>query len=456
MLGALISLAVAFATFAAAWSAYAERQHADELSRQVSALAAGLAAADPVPSPEATAAQERLLKVEAGLLGAVLFETDVVGAVQRATTADAPESLPLGQLRARDANGSASGVLRTAQGVRVLVVAAPIDASRRLVAVQSLSEVRSAAAGIIAIGGLAALLAAAVAYFAGGVLARRLTAPLVRLESAAESVAAGAWGTQVAEEGDLETASLARSFNRMSTRVADAYAAEKAFVGDVSHEIRTPLTSIRGFAEAMLDGTVTDPAQQRRALTVIRDEAVRVGEVSETLLALAELDAGAVEVAHAPVDLVALAEALRGRFAAPARDAGLELEIDLAGGGTPLGDPDRLLQAASTLVANALSYTPSGGRVLVSSALDREGWHLRVEDSGPGIPAEKRDAVFGRFARLDESRASDSGGAGLGLAICARLVELMGGRVSVGESAELGGALLDIALDPYTGTPPIA
>ncbi len=122
----------------------------------------------------------------------------------------------------------------------------------------------------------------------------------------------------------------------MSTRVADVYAAQKAFVGDVSHEIRTPLTSIRGFAEALLDGTVTDPDQQRRALGVIRDEAVRIGEVSQTLLALSELEAGAVQVARVPVDLSVLADALRGRFSGAASEAQVCFEVDLPVAERPL------------------------------------------------------------------------------------------------------------------------
>ena len=338
-------------------------------------------------------------------------------------------------------------MLRSATGARLLVVSAQIDEGHRLVAIQGLREIRQTQAGILAIGLVALIAAALVAYVAGGVLARRLTAPLVRLEAAAESVAEGAFGTQVTEEGDAETASLARSFNRMSTRVADVYAAQKAFVGDVSHEIRTPLTSIRGFAEALLDGTVTDPDQQRRALGVIRDEAVRIGEVSQTLLALSELEAGAVQVARVPVDLSVLADALRGRFSGVASEAQVCLEVDLPIAARPLGDPDRLLQAVSALVANAIAYTPPGGDVRVSACVSEGRWRLRVDDSGPGIPAEQRAEVFDRFSRLDGTGTS---GTGLGLAICKRLVELMGGEVGVGDS-DSGGARLEINLPLASG-----
>jgi signal transduction histidine kinase len=442
----MLALVVAFGVFVLAWGQYSISQRTDELARQVSALAKGQAVAGQLsPSAEesATAAsRDRLLRVEAGLMGAGLFITDETGAVQRSTTTDPPTTIPLDRLKPTATSGATSALLRSAAGVRLLVVSAPIDDTHLLVAVQGMRELQQTQAGILVIGLVAIIAAAIVAYAAGGVLARRLTAPLVRLETAAESVAEGAFGTQVAEEGDAETASLARSFNRMSTRVADVYSAQKAFVGDISHEIRTPLTSIRGFAEAMLDGTVTDPAKQRHALGVIRDEAVRIGEVSQTLLALSELEAGAVQVARAPVDMGALADAVRGRFSAVAAEAGVSFLVDLPDATRPLGDPDRVLQATSTLVANAISYTPVGGHVLVSASSSDGHWLLRVDDSGPGIPADKRAEVFGRFSRLD---VTGDGGAGLGLAICRRVVELMGGSVRVAESS-LGGACFEMDL----------
>ncbi len=439
---ALIALVAALGVFALGWSLYAVQQRTDTLARQVSALAKGQAvAARSGAAP--TAASARLFKVEAGLIGAALFVTDESGNVEQSTLATAQASLPIDKVSRESAAGTASGILRNASGVRVLAVMAPIDATHRLVAVQGLAEIRAAYAGMLAIAAVALAAAALVAYVAGGLLARRLAAPLTRLKGAAEEVAAGGFGAQVAEEGDAETTSLARSFNRMSRRVADAYSAQEAFVGDVSHEIRTPLTSIRGFAEAMLDGTISDPSRQSHALQVIYDEAGRIGEVTDALLTLSSLDAGAVALAAEPVDVVALADALRARFTRTAETAGVALEIALVD--QPLADPSRLLQSLSALVANAIAHTPSGGRVRVSSHVEGVLWQVRVEDSGPGIPADKRRDVFGRFTRLDSSRSADGGGAGLGLAICKRLIELMGGTIDVQDS-ELGGALFVVRL----------
>ena len=152
------------------------------------------------------------------------------------------------------------------------------------------------------------------------------------------------------------------------------------------------------------------------------------------------------QVASVPVDTSVLADALQGRFDSAAAAAHVRLTVELPETPQPLGDPERLLQAVSALVSNAITYTPEGGEVRVSAREVRGRWRLRVDDSGPGIPAEKREEVFGRFSRLE---GSDSAGTGLGLSICQRLVSMMGGTVSASES-DLGGARVEIDL-PLAG-----
>jgi two-component system sensor histidine kinase BaeS len=184
---------------------------------------------------------------------------------------------------------------------------------------------------------------------------------------------------------------------------------------------------------------------QRHAATVIRDESIRIAEVSDTLLAMAELDAGTVQFARTFVDNRLLADALRGRFAGVADQKGQRLGIELSADDRALADQERLLQALTALVSNAVAYTPSGGTVMVT--VGRRGGRVvfAVDDSGPGVPAERRAEVFGRFTRLESSRSARTGGAGLGLAICRRIIESMDGTVAVCDS-ELGGARFEIDL----------
>jgi signal transduction histidine kinase len=273
----------------------------------------------------------------------------------------------------------------------------------------------------------------------------------VRLGDGVRAVAGGDWGHQVPVEGDDEVAELAGSFNTMSARVSSAYGAQKEFVGDVSHELRTPVTSIRGFSEALLDGTIADDAGRDRALRAIHEEAGRLAELTRTLLTLAELDAAVAPSSGRPLDTARLAEALSSRFTARAAEARRSLEVGPLEG-APLVDQERLLEAVSILVENALAHTPDGSRVRVRAHERGRAWTLAVEDSGPGVPEKDRDRVFGRFTRLDSSRAS-GGGSGLGLAICRRLVELMGGSLRV-EDSDLGGArfVIELPMSPKDST----
>lgn len=438
---AVLAVLVSAVVFVTAWAAYTVDVRGDELALQVLAISKGIDA-EGVPEP---GVRERVFRIEARLIGAALAVTDAEGLATFSTTGREGARYPIGEIGSPGEGGVRRGVRSVDALGRVLVAAAPLADGGWLVAVQPVGEVRGAFVGVLGLVGAGALAAFAVAWAAGGWFAAKLTSPLVRLRDAAEAVAEGEWGRTVLVEGDDEVASLARSFNRMSARVAAAYAAQKDFTGDVSHELRTPITSIRGFAEALADGTVTDPAAMRHHAGTIRDEATRLAELTSVLLALADLDAGVVELAREPVEPVPLAEALDMRFATRADEEGVRLEVPPPGEGAPLGDTYRLLQAATILVENAIRYTPAGGEVRVTMGAEDGEWRLLVDDTGPGIPAEQREAVFGRFTRLDRSRSSGKGGSGLGLALCRKLVGLMDGTVEAHESP-LGGARFVIAM----------
>ncbi len=448
MMVTIIAVLVLFGAFSIVWLQYTVDARERELSRQVTALALGPEA---VPLPGAQLDSElrmRLFRVQAGIIGARLLVTDGEGGVLFASSPEgglAPFDIEA--LGGPDARGARSSVTVSAGGDRTLVVAAPIEGvDGYIVAVQPLSEVSGAGVNAALLLSAAALVAVLVGWLAGGIFARRVSGRIVRLGDAAEAIAGGEWGRQVEEEGDDEIATLARSFNRMSSSVARAYRSQKEFVGDVSHELRTPITAIQGFATALVDGTASSPEARQRALTVLKREADRLGELTEALLALADLDAGQLALDRLPVDPAALAAALVERHADAAGAAGVSLEIaDLASAGRPLGDEARVLQVASQLVANALAYTPRGGTVRVSAGESDGWWRLAVDDSGPGIPIEDRERIFERFVRLDPSRAGGTGGTGLGLAIARQLLRLMDGRIRVTDS-ELGGSRFEMEL----------
>jgi len=448
-----LCIAVAVGVFYTLWFQQTLATRTAELERQVAVVGSGVAVGSILPgSPEDVgAARARLLKVEAGLTGARLAVTDGSGAVLYSTAGTAAaDAYPIAELTRTGTEFEArSGVLDFGGVGRVVVVAVPVSFSapdqpdRFLVGAKPVSEIRSGDQWVVTTIAVSVAVALLVAWGFGWWLARLFTGPIVRLTEGTRAVAAGEWGRQVPTQGDDEVASLAGAFNEMSARVADAYRAQQEFVGDVSHELRTPITSIRGFAQAIGDGTVADSDAVKRAAGIILGEADRLSDLTTTLLSLADLDSGSVELATGPVDVGALAGILSARFRSIAEERDVSLDIDL-GESRPAADPGRLLQAVSTLVDNALRH--AARRVRVRASASGTVWRLVVEDDGPGVPVGDRDRVFGRFTRLDLSRSAESGGTGLGLAICRRIVDLMGGTVSVADSEELGGAAFVIEL----------
>jgi two-component system OmpR family sensor kinase len=268
--------------------------------------------------------------------------------------------------------------------------------------------------------GLAALGVALLAGFgAASVFARRIR----RLERAAERIAAGDFDHPVVDRGQDELGELARAFERMRLRLARLDDARREFIANASHELRTPIFSLGGFLELLRDEEL-DEATRAEFLETMTEQVERLSKLATDLLDLSRLDAGPMRLEREPVELGAIAEDLCEEFAAVARRRARALEVDVREAGVALGDHERVLQIGRALVDNALLHTPAGTPVRIVA----RGPDLRVEDDGPGIPADQHEQVFARFSRLDGSRAS---GTGLGLAIARELAVRMGGSVEL-------------------------
>ena len=206
--------------------------------------------------------------------------------------------------------------------------------------------------------------------------------------------------------------------------------ARATFLARMSHEIRTPLNGVLGLNQILLE---TELTPQQRELSE------RIGQSGEQLLAIlndvldySRLDARAVRVSAVALDVREVVEDTLELFGARALEEGLDLAGLVDDSVPPLlvGDPMRLRQVLGNLVGNALKFTQEGC-TLVRASWERQRLRLTVEDSGPGIPLEEQTELFMAFTQADDSSTRRHGGAGLGLAICARLVELMGGSIQV-------------------------
>jgi signal transduction histidine kinase len=283
-------------------------------------------------------------------------------------------------------------------------------------------------------------------------LGRRFVRPLLAAQEVTGRIAAGDLDARVPEppHTDPELAALTRSVNDMADSLARARGAERQFLLSVSHELRTPLTSIRGFAEAIEDGTTEDA---RRAATVITSESRRLERLVADLLALAQFETRRFSLDLRPTDLAAAAEATVAGFVPAADDLHLALRFDPSPGPIVVqADHDRLGQVVANLIENALKYART--HVRVGTAVSVGHPVLWVDDDGPGIPAEDLPRVFQRLFSAAH-RPGRQVGSGLGLAIVAELVAAMGGTVRAESPlTPAGGTRMVVTLPPWVGAPP--
>jgi two-component system sensor histidine kinase BaeS len=297
---------------------------------------------------------------------------------------------------------------------------------------------RTPASGLKVVGGwflIAAAISLAAAVIAGDRLSRHFTRPLEQAESVTRRIAAGDLQGQVDDPGHAvpELASLVTSINTMADALARSRGLERQFLLSVSHDLRTPLTSIRGYAEAIADGAVDDPA---RAATVIASESRRLERLVRDLLDLAKLDARRFSLDVRRVDLAECAQATAAAFQPATADAGLTLEVAADDEIAVSADADRLAQVVANLIENASKFAAQRIRVGVARASD-ELAVLWVDDDGPGIAAGDLPRVFERLYTSSRTPARQVG-SGLGLAIVSELVGAMGGSVRA-ESPLLDG-----------------
>ncbi len=205
----------------------------------------------------------------------------------------------------------------------------------------------------------------------------------------------------------------------------------KDFVANVSHELKTPITSIRGFAETLLDGADQDPEINREFLQIILDESIRLQQLVSDLLELSRIESKKQVIHGKRASIYSLISSVVKTLEEQAKEKEIEIWINIPEDFDVKVDHDRFKQILINLLANAINYTPTGGKVTIEAEDSSDFWKLQVKDTGIGIPPEDLPRIFERFYRVDKARSRFSGGTGLGLAIVKHLVEVHKGKIDV-------------------------
>src|SRR5258708_1014494 len=303
-------------------------------------------------------------------------------------------------------------------------------------AAQSENEAHAELARVAGIRGLGLPLGAVVAGGAGYRLARRALARVDRLATRANAITAERLSERLpVETPDDELGRLAHAFNATLARLEQSFEQMRRFTADASHELRTPLTAMRSVGEVGLQ-VPRSPEGYREIIGSMLEEADRLSQLVESLLAVSRADAGHTKLSRQRIDFGSLVEETATHLQVLAEERGQRLTTDLQRPVWILADPVVLRRTVVNLLDNAIKYAPSGTEIHATLSAANDHAALTITDQGPGIPAADLPHIFDRFYRVDPARSREIAGVGLGLSIARWVVEVHGGQIAV--ESELG------------------
>lgn len=267
-------------------------------------------------------------------------------------------------------------------------------------------------------------------------LAHGTTYPLREMASASEAMAKGDYSVRVRVNSRDEVGQLAEAFNAMASNLAEANRSQKEFIANASHELRTPVAAIRSTLENIVDGVVPP---EPRTMAKLLAQTEHLSSLVAQLLDLSRLESGAETVHMVPLDLGDLLHDIESE--ARLTHGAIELELKTPLGLKVVGDEQRLRQVFSNIIANAVRFAPVGSPITVVACNSEGKARVAIRDLGPGISPEQRARVFERFWQAD-GNPTGGGGAGLGLAICAEIIDQHGGEISIENNSPTGTSVV--------------
>jgi len=273
----------------------------------------------------------------------------------------------------------------------------------------------------------ALLLSMAVVYL----MTYRFVQPLRRMAAATRRFAQGDFSARVPVRGKDEVAELADALNHMAVSLSSVEFMRRNFIANVSHELKTPMTTIAGFVDGILDGTIP-PDRQKQYLSIVSEEVKRLSRLVRSMLNLTRIDSGELKLSTVRMDLT---EAVCGVLVAS--EPHIEKKklnisgIEDCGKMEIQGDPDLMGQVLYNLLDNAIKFTNEGGDIDIRLNRTAGRVYVTMRNTGDGIPPDEMPQIFERFYKSDRSRSLDKNGMGLGLYIVKTVISLHHGEISV-------------------------
>jgi signal transduction histidine kinase len=281
-----------------------------------------------------------------------------------------------------------------------------------------------------------AFLCLMLSAFAGFILvyfsSRTISRPIRMISGVAKVVAAGNFNKRINVKGQDEIAQLSESFNYMAESLENTEKSRRTFISNISHDLRSPLTSVKGYVQAMLDGTIP-PEKRDKYMRVVLDETERVTKMANDLLYISQFQNLDINLELSRFDLNELVSANLITFEQRVNEKNLRVEVNFAEEKSVVSaDCEKIRRAVYNLIDNAVKFTPDGGAISIETSTDGQRPDritLSIKDGGAGIAPDEQKKIFDRFYKSDQSRGMDKTGSGLGLAIVKEFIQAHGGSV---------------------------
>ncbi|MEZ3421913.1 MAG: HAMP domain-containing histidine kinase [Eubacterium sp.] len=260
-------------------------------------------------------------------------------------------------------------------------------------------------------------------------LTKKMVTPLQQMSAAAKQFSVGDFSYRVKTTGNDELAALGRAFNDMADALDTLEGSRRSFVSNVSHELKTPMTSIAGFIDGILDGTIPKNKQDYY-LEIVSTEVRRLSRLVVSMLNMSKIESGDLEMKPSNYDISDQIIHILLTFEQKIENKNIEIRgLESFKPTYIVADPDMIYQAIYNLFDNAVKFTNNGGYIEVTLKERNTDITVSIKNSGEGIKKEELSRVFERFYKVDKSRSLDSKGAGLGLYIVRLMIEMHGGRI---------------------------
>ena len=262
------------------------------------------------------------------------------------------------------------------------------------------------------------------------IITLQLVKPLRRMAFAAKKFGSGDFSDRIEVRGEDEIAELALALNNMAQSLSIIESTRRSFVANVSHELRTPMTTISGFVDGVLDGTIPKE-KEREYLTIVSDEVKRLSRLVRAMLNMSRLESGEVKITKTNFDLLDIILQTLFSFETVIESKRVSIEGLDREKVIVEADKDLIHQVVYNLVENAVKFVDEGGTISFDFRVESGKIHVRIRNSGAGLSREEVRHVFERFYKSDKSRSLDTNGVGLGLYIVRSIISLHGGEIAV-------------------------